>query len=56
MLSIWKAPRIGLFLLAAALLTACSGAVDPGDRELLPRDYEPPPIDGFPTQAPPSRI
>ena len=56
MLSISKGARLGLVILFAALLGACGGPVAPGDRELLPRDYEPPPIDGFPSTEPPSRI
>ena len=42
-------------LVVTTMLSACGGSIDP-ERRPLPKDYEPPPIDGFPSTKPPSRI
>ncbi|MEM9724499.1 MAG: hypothetical protein AAF909_03430 [Pseudomonadota bacterium] len=47
--------RVALGVAVVAGLAGCGGAVDP-NRPPLPRDYSPPPIDGFPDTDLPSRI
>ena len=48
--------RLLTALLLLSLATGCAEKVAPGQQKPLGRDYQPPPIDGFPSDAPPSRI
>ena len=48
------APLLAALLLALA--AGCAAEVPAGQQKPLDRDYEPPPIDGFPDTSPPSRI
>lgn len=46
---------VAAMLIALLTLAACGGPIDK-DRPPLPKDYQPPPIDGFPDTGPPKRI